>query len=77
MRTACKVSNTHSPPPFLPKPPLSIADYPKWPFITQYTREVLDLAAAAVKPGVTGDEIDRIVHEASFGTFCCSMFSWF
>lgn len=26
-------------------------------------REVLDLAAAAVKPGVTTDEIDKIVHE--------------
>jgi len=30
----------------------------------QLTREVLDLAAAAVKPGVTTDEIDRIVHDA-------------
>ena len=28
-------------------------------------REVLDLAAAASKPGVTTDEIDKIVHEAS------------
>ncbi|CAH0056771.1 unnamed protein product [Clonostachys solani] len=27
-------------------------------------REVLDLAAAAAQPGVTTDEIDRIVHEA-------------
>ncbi|GLC77074.1 hypothetical protein PLESTF_001880600 [Pleodorina starrii] len=27
-------------------------------------REVLDLAAAAAKPGVTTDELDRIVHEA-------------
>ncbi|TPX37839.1 hypothetical protein SeLEV6574_g07851 [Synchytrium endobioticum] len=27
-------------------------------------REVLNLAAAAVKPGVTTDEIDRVVHEA-------------
>mmetsp|Transcript_9873 Transcript_9873/g.29842 ORF Transcript_9873/g.29842 Transcript_9873/m.29842 type:complete len:386 (-) Transcript_9873:1247-2404(-) len=26
-------------------------------------REVLDLAAAAVRPGVTTDELDRIVHE--------------
>lgn len=25
-------------------------------------REVLDIAAAALKPGVTGDEIDKIVH---------------
>jgi len=28
-------------------------------------REVLDLAGRAVKPGVTTDEIDRLVHEAS------------
>lgn len=28
-------------------------------------REVLDLAAAAVRPGVTTDELDRIVHEAT------------
>jgi len=26
-------------------------------------REILDAAAAAVKPGVTTDELDRIVHE--------------
>ncbi|CAG8449583.1 1897_t:CDS:10 [Diversispora eburnea] len=28
-------------------------------------REVLDIGAAAVKPGVTTDEIDRIIHEAT------------
>lgn len=28
-------------------------------------REILDCAAAAVKPGVTTDEIDRIVHDAT------------
>jgi methionyl aminopeptidase len=28
-------------------------------------REVLDKAHAAVRPGVTTDEIDRIVHEAT------------
>lgn len=27
-------------------------------------REILDIAASAAKPGVTTDEIDRIVHEA-------------
>lgn len=27
-------------------------------------REVLDIAAAAIKPGVTTDYIDKIVHEA-------------
>ncbi|KAI9321744.1 peptidase M24, structural domain-containing protein [Dichotomocladium elegans] len=29
------------------------------------TREVLEIAAAAVRPGITTDEIDRIVHEAT------------
>ena len=29
----------------------------------KFGREVLDIAAANVKPGVTADEIDRIVHE--------------
>ncbi len=28
-------------------------------------REVLDLAHAAVRPGVTTDELDRVVHEAT------------
>jgi methionyl aminopeptidase len=27
-------------------------------------REILDIAAAAAKPGVTTDEIDKIVHDA-------------
>lgn len=31
----------------------------------QVGREVLDLAARAIKPGVTTDEIDWIVHEAT------------
>ena len=29
----------------------------------QLAREVLDAAARAIKPGVTADEIDRVVHE--------------
>lgn len=29
------------------------------------SREVLDIACAAVKPGMTTDELDRIVHEAT------------
>jgi len=33
-------------------------------------REVLDEAAAAVAPGVTTDEIDRIVHEATVDREC-------
>jgi methionyl aminopeptidase len=33
--------------------------------VCQLSREVLDIACKAVKPGVTTDEIDRIVHEAT------------
>lgn len=29
------------------------------------SREILDLAAAAVRPGITTDEIDEIVHNAT------------
>ena len=32
--------------------------------VCRLAREVLDLAAAAVRPGVTTDEIDEIVHKA-------------
>eukprot|EP01063_Lacrimia_lanifica_P014624 TRINITY_DN21195_c0_g1_i1.p1 TRINITY_DN21195_c0_g1~~TRINITY_DN21195_c0_g1_i1.p1 ORF type:complete len:405 (+),score=146.58 TRINITY_DN21195_c0_g1_i1:70-1284(+) len=32
--------------------------------VCRLAREVLDIACEAVKPGVTADEIDRIVHEA-------------
>lgn len=32
--------------------------------VCRLAREVLDLAAAAVKPGVTTDAIDEIVHKA-------------
>jgi methionyl aminopeptidase len=33
-------------------------------------REVLDIAGKALRPGVTTDEIDRIVHEASIERMC-------
>lgn len=33
--------------------------------VCRLSREVLDIATAAVRPGVTTDEIDRIVHEAT------------
>lgn len=33
--------------------------------VCRLAREVLDIAAAAVRPGITTDEIDRIVHEAA------------
>lgn len=29
----------------------------------QLSREVLDIAAAAIRPGITTDQIDAIVHE--------------
>lgn len=32
--------------------------------VCRLAREVLDLAAAAVKPGVTTDQIDEVVHKA-------------
>ncbi|CAG8592199.1 1662_t:CDS:2 [Racocetra fulgida] len=35
-----------------------------------YIRQVLDIGAAAIKPGVTTDEIDRIVHEAAIERDC-------
>ena len=36
----------------------------------QMGREVLDMAAKALRPGVTTDEIDRIVHEACIERDC-------
>ena len=33
--------------------------------VCKLAREVLDVAAAAVKPGVTTDYIDEIVHKAT------------
>lgn len=35
------------------------------PMCLQLTREVLDIAAAHIKPGVTTDFIDEIVHNAT------------
>lgn len=32
--------------------------------VCRLAREVLDLAAAALKPGVTTDQIDEVVHKA-------------
>jgi methionyl aminopeptidase len=33
--------------------------------VCRYTREVLDIAAREVKPGVTTDYLDEVVHKAS------------
>ncbi|RIB22999.1 peptidase M24, structural domain-containing protein [Gigaspora rosea] len=38
--------------------------------VCKLAREVLDIGAAAIKPGVTTDEIDRIVHEAAIERDC-------
>lgn len=39
-------------------------------------REVLDIAAAAAKPGVTTDDIDKIVHEACIERKVGSLPAW-
>ena len=36
----------------------------------QMGREVLDVAGKALRPGVTTDEIDRVVHEACMERDC-------
>jgi len=33
--------------------------------LKQIAREVLDAAARAVRPGITTDELDEVVHEAT------------
>ncbi|KAI8086116.1 methionine aminopeptidase 1 [Halteromyces radiatus] len=33
--------------------------------VCKIAREVLDIGAAAIRPGITTDEIDRIIHEAT------------
>jgi len=38
--------------------------------VCRYAREVLDIGARAVRPGITTDEIDRIVHEATIERNC-------
>lgn len=59
----------------VPQYPRSVMNKHKWDFhdekgvaamrkVSKLAREVLDIAAAAAKPGVTTDEIDKIVHEA-------------
>eukprot|EP00899_Mesostigma_viride_P025043 jgi/Mesvir1/5723/Mv09825-RA.2 len=47
--------------PRRPVPP----EIPRPDWATTLGREVLDLAGRAVRPGVTTEEIDRIVHEAT------------
>ncbi|KIM49149.1 hypothetical protein M413DRAFT_15318 [Hebeloma cylindrosporum] len=44
---------------------LSLEEQEKMRTVCRLTREVLDIAAAAVRPGVTTDEIDEIVHNAT------------
>lgn len=33
--------------------------------VCKIAREVLDIGAAAIKPGITTDEIDKIIHDAT------------
>ncbi|KAJ3338310.1 Methionine aminopeptidase 1 [Gonapodya sp. JEL0774] len=44
---------------------LKPAEIEKMREVCRLGREILDIGAAAVRPGVTTDEIDRIVHEAT------------
>ncbi len=37
----------------------------------QLGREVLDIAAAAVRVGVTAEEVDRVVHEVCVHVCMC------
>lgn len=39
--------------------------------VCRLAREVLDLAAAAIKPGVTTDYIDEVVHKACIEREVC------
>jgi methionyl aminopeptidase len=39
--------------------------------VCRLAREVLDLAAAAIKPGVTTDYIDEVVHQACIEREVC------
>lgn len=57
MRKACRVNEMKKDSPFFLKELTLCCD--------KLAREVLDLAGKAAKPGVTTDEIDRIVHEAT------------
>jgi methionyl aminopeptidase len=57
MRTVCRVRHLDL--------PLSYYTKKKQKQKTQMSREVLDLAAAALRPGITTDEIDEIVHNAT------------
>lgn len=41
-----------------------------FPQFAQLGREVLDIAARAIRPGITTDEIDRLVHEACIERDC-------
>ncbi|KAI0031834.1 methionine aminopeptidase [Vararia minispora EC-137] len=48
----------------MPPRVLSPEEQDKMRTVCRLAREVLDLAAAAVHPGITTDEIDKIVHDA-------------
>ena len=41
--------------------------------VCRLSREVLDVAAAEIKPGVTTDHIDEIIHKACIERDVCSI----
>ncbi|KAI0818589.1 methionine aminopeptidase [Irpex lacteus] len=45
--------------------PLNPEEIEKMRVVSRFGREILDIAAAAVKPGVTTDYIDEVVHKAT------------
>ncbi|PPQ78084.1 hypothetical protein CVT25_015618 [Psilocybe cyanescens] len=55
MRTVCRVRDPHE----------SLCPAVNIHEAAQLTREVLDIAASHIRPGVTTDEIDEIVHNAT------------
>jgi methionyl aminopeptidase len=56
MKTVCRVRQTS---------PSKVIRIFFFKSLLQMSREILDIAAAAVRPGITTDEIDEIVHNAT------------
>ncbi|KAG0262669.1 Methionine aminopeptidase 1 [Mortierella polycephala] len=59
---------------------LSLEDIDQMRKVCQLAREVIDIGLAAIRVGVTTDEIDRIVHEATIERGCYPStlnYSWY